>query len=190
MKKSLTIFLTLILLLTACSQNVTRAPLNQLSGNYSLDDAKSDNCVVFEDGDITYGQSAWDSFIENTENGQPETARLGFYYTLGDPSHYSEEYYEEIKDDYPILYINDLSFNGKKYIIESIEEGQLISKEYKYLVKYEGQPRPSALYSEYTYYVLVNDNTVTWDDIEHGMLSSKFGDYIDHYLVYSDLEMY
>lgn len=103
--------------------------MNQLSGNYYLDDAKSDNCVVFEDGDISYGQSVWDSFIEKTENGQPETVRLGFYYTLGDPSHYSEEYYEEIKDDYPILYINDLSFNGKKYIIESIEEGQLISKE-------------------------------------------------------------
>ncbi len=190
MQKLLIIFLTLIFLLTACSQNVTRVSLKQLSDNYSLDDAKSDNCVVFEDGDITYGQAVWDSFIKKTGNGKSTTVRLGFYYTLGDPSHYSEEYYEEIKDDYPVLYINDLSFDGKKYKIESIEDGQLISKEYKYLLKYNGQPSSvSALFSEYTYYVLVNDNTVTWDDIEHGMISSQFGDFIDHYRVYSDLEM-
>lgn len=190
MRKSLIIFLTLIFLLTACSQNVTRVSLNQLSDNYSLDNAKSDNCVIFEDGDITYGQSEWDSFITKTENSKSATVRLAFYYTLGDPSQYSEEYYEEIKDDYPVLYINDLIFDGKKYIIESIEDGQLISKDYKYLIKYDGQPSSvSALFSKYTYYVLVNDNTITWDDIEHGMLSSQLGDYIDHYLVYSDLEM-
>lgn len=190
MKKLIIILLTLIFILTACSHNATRDSLKQLSDNYSLDDAKSDNCVIFEDGDITNGQSEWDSFIKKTGNGKSATVRLGFYYTLGDPSHYSEEYYEEIKDDYPVLYINDLSFDGKKYIIESIEDDHLISKDYKYLIKYDGQPSSvSALFSKYTYYVLVNDNTITWDDIEHGMLSSQSGDFIDHYLVYSDLEM-
>ena len=190
LKKSLIIFLTLIFILTACSHNVARVSLKQLSDNYSLDDAKSDNCVIFEDGDITNGQSEWDSFIKKTENGNSATVRLAFYYTLGDASHYSEEYYEDIKDDYPVLYINDLIYDGKKYTIESIEDGQLISKDYTYLIKYDGQPRSvSALFSKYTYYVLVNDNAVTWDDIEHGMLSSQLGDYIDHYLVYSDLEM-
>lgn len=57
-------------------------------------------------------------------------------------------------------------------------------------MKYNGHPRStSALFSEYTYYVLVNDNNVTWDDIKHGMLSSQSGAYIDHYRVYSDLIM-
>ncbi|ABX43541.1 hypothetical protein [Lachnoclostridium phytofermentans] len=190
MKKSSIIFLIFIFLLTACSQNVTRVSLNNLSDNYGLDDAKSDNCVIFEDGAITSGQSVWDSFIKKTINSKPATVRLGFYYTLGDPSQYSEEYYEKIKDDYPILYIDDLSFDGKKYIIESIEDDELISKEYKYLLKYNGKPNSlNALFSEYTYYVLVNDNTLTWADIEHGMLSSQSGDSIDHYLVYSDLVM-
>lgn len=190
MKKSLIIFSIFILLLTACSQDITRVSLNDLSDNYSLDDAKSDNCVTFEDGDITYGQSVWDTFTKKTLNSKPATVRLGFYYTLGDPSRYSKELYEKIKDNYPILYINDLSFDGKKYIIESIEDGKLTSKEYKYLMKYNGHPRStSALFSEYTYYVLVNDNNVTWDDIEHGMLSSQSGAYIDHYRVYSDLIM-
>lgn len=188
MRKSVIIILALIFLLTACSKNEASASLIQLPDNYNLDDAKSDNCVVFEDSDITYGQSAWDNFITAINNGKSSTVRLAFYYTLGNPSQYSKEYYEEIKDDYPILYIKDLSFDGKKYIIEGVEDGKLVSKEYKYLMKYEGRPNSAtAIFSEYTYYVLVNDNTVTWDDIEHGMLSSQFGDWIDHYIVYSDL---
>ncbi|MDO0826045.1 hypothetical protein [Desulfosporosinus nitroreducens] len=188
MRKSVIVLLVLIFLLTACSKNAANVSLIQLPDNYNLDDAKSDNCVVFEDGDITYGQSAWDDFITATDNGKSSIVRLAFYYTLGEPSQYSEEYYEEIRDEYPVLYIKDLSFDGKKYIIEGVEDGKLISKEYKYLVKYEGRPNSTtAIFSEYTYYVLVDDNTVTWGDIEHGMLSSQSGDWIDHSIVYSDL---
>ena len=188
MRKSILIILALIFLLTACSKNVASTSLIQLPDNYNLDYAKADNCVVFENSDITYGQSEWDNFITAIGNGKPSTVRLAFYYTLGNRSQYSEEYYEEIKNDYPVLYINDLSFDGEKYIIEGVEDGKLLSKEYKYLVKYEGRPNSAtAIFSEYTYYVLVNDNTVTWDDIEHGIISSQFGDWIDHYKVYSDL---
>lgn len=162
--------------------------MTQLPDSYTLEDAKSDYCVVFENGDITYGQNVWDDFITETDNGKSATVRLGFYYTLGNPSQYSEEHYEEIKDAYPVLYIKDLIFDGKKYVIEGIEDGKLISKEYKYLVKYEGRPNSSsANFSKYTFYVLVDDNTVTWDDIEHRMLSSQSGDWIDHFVVYSDL---
>lgn len=190
MKKLIIILLTLIFLSTAYSHDSTKFPLSQLSDNYSLDDAKSDKCVVFENGDITYNQPKWDTFIKKTEKGKSATIRLAYYYTLDDPSHYSEEYYKKIKDDYPILYINDLSFDGKIYTIEFMEEDQLISKEYKYLLKYDGRPRSAnALFSAYTYYVLVNDNTVTWDNIEHGMLSSQSGAWIDHHLVYSDFVM-
>lgn len=188
MKKGILI-LTIILLLTACSKNdQVKVSLKQLPDDYSLEDAKSDNCVVFENIDITSGQSTWDDFIKNTKKGKPSTVRLAYYYTLDDPSRYAKELYEEIKDDYPMLFMKDLRFDGEKYIIEGYEEGQLISKEYTYLVKYEGQPKSTtALFSDYTYYVLVNDNTVTWEDIEHGMLSSKLGDGIDHYQVYFDL---
>lgn len=179
MRRSVIILLVLILLTLS---------LIQLPENYNLDDAKSENCVVFEDGDITYGQSSWDDFITATDNGKPSTVTLAFYYTLGEPSRYSEEYYEEIKDDYPVFYIKDLSFDGKKYNIEGFEDGKLISKEYKYLLKYEGRPNSAtAIFSKYTYYVLVDDNTVTWSAIEHGMVSSKSGDWIDHSTVYSDL---
>ena len=52
---------------------------------------------------------------------------------------------------------------------------------YPYLVKLEGKPRSvNALFDRYEYYVLVHDETLTWSEIEWGMLSSQMGDYIDH----------
>ena len=189
-KKSIIILLSLTFLLTACTKNPAKSFLGQLPGDYDLSDAKNDNCVIFENNNIIYGQAGWDDFISMVENGLSATVRLVFYYTLDDFSYYSNEYYEKIKDDYPIISIKDLNFDGEKYFIEKLEDGKLISKEYKYLLRYEGKPSSSAaLYSGYIYYVLVNNNTVTWDDIEHGMLSSKSGDWIDHFVVYSNLRL-
>jgi len=187
--KRITAFLILIIcILTACENTSGILPYDQLSKDYTLEDAKDDGCVVYEDLDITSGKAVWDKFIEDTENGKNSTVRIAFYYTLGDPSHYSKEYYEEIKDDYPILYIMDLSYDGEKFTLLRTEEGKDYTDEYRYLVKYTGKPRSdSAAYSGYTYYVLVNDNTLTWEEIENGMVSSQSGAWIDHYLVYSDL---
>ena len=183
-----------IAVLAACSANptltksTTGIPLNQLQSDYSLEQAKNDGCVVFEDNDITSGQSEWDAFIKQTGEGKPASIRLAYYYTLGDPSQYAPELYEEIKDDYPMLYVKDLTFDGELYTIEGYEDNQLISKQYQYLMKYEGQPQSStAIFSNYLYYVLTNDDTVTWGEIEHGLFSSQFGAWIDHYLVYTDL---
>lgn len=172
----------------ALTQSSNSVPLNQLPVNYGLEQAKADGLVVFEDGDITSGQSTWDVFIGKTGERKPASVRLAYYYTLGDSSHYSPELYEEIKGDYPVLYIKDLIFDGERYTIEGYEDNQLISKQYQYLMKYEGQPQSlSATFSKYLFYVLTNDDTVTWEEIERGMLSSQFGAWIDHYRVYSDL---
>ena len=43
-------------------------------------------------------------------------------------------------------------------------------------------------YDAYSEYVLVNDRNVTWEDIQKGMFSSQFGDYIAHDTVYVDLQ--
>ncbi|BCK00639.1 hypothetical protein [Anaerocolumna chitinilytica] len=197
MKKYAFVILILIALLLICPvkyqntnsyNNKAYYPLDQLQNDYSLADAKVDNCVVYENGDITYGQSVWDSFTAKTQKGKPATVRLAFYYTLDAPSHYAKEYYESIKAEYPVLYIKDLRFDGNKYVIAGFEEGTLYEKEYKYMMKYKGEPRsPSALFQKYTRYVLVNDNTATWEDIEDGALSSRFGASIDNYPVYTDL---
>lgn len=127
-------------------------------------------------------------FVKTTDEGKSASVRLAFYYTLDDPSKLSAEYYEEVKDDYPVLFVQDLTYDGEKYIIESLEKGRLTSQEYKYLVKYEGEPSSAhATFSWYTYYVLVDDNSMTWEDIERGMVSSNSEDWIAHDIVYSDL---
>lgn len=170
------------------SLNTNYLPLEKIPEDYSLENAIVDKCVVYEDGDITHGQLIWNRFAELTQKGEPASVRLAYYYTLEDSSHYSKEYYETVKDDYPVLYINDLSFNGNKYTVKGYAEGKNYEKEYNYMKKFKGEPRsPSASFSKYVHYVLVNDNTVTWEEIEDGAVSSQFGAYIDNYPVYTDL---
>ena len=55
------------------------------------------------------------------------------------------------------------------------------------MLRYEGEPNSeTALFDSYVKYVLTNDSTVTWDQIERGIFSSQLGDGIDHYTVYND----
>ena len=185
------IFLILILFaLTSCNNIIPVAdymPYADIPDNYSLDDAKNDNCVVYENGSITSGQSFWDSFVGQTEKNTPSFVRLAFYYTIGDPDRYDPAYYEEIKDDYPVLYIQDLKFDGSSYNLSWSEGEEKYSRTYKYLKKFTGEPSSStAIFFDYIYYVLLNDDTVnTWEQIERGIFSSSFGDFIDYQKVYS-----
>ena len=187
MKKAF-VLTVLMLVLGGCSANTGSdyTPYKEIPQDYSLENAKNDSLVAYEDGNITSEQSVWDAFLGKTEKKESCDVRLAYYYTLGDPSQYDPEYYEEIKDDYPVLYIMDLSFDGTVYTLYSIEDGIEHIPQYRFLKHYtETNPPISATYTEREMYVLVNDNDVTWKQIEHGLFSSKFGDYIDHRTVYS-----
>ena len=189
MKKWIPFVLSLPLILAGCaSARLPQQPsLESLPVDYSLEQAKADGCVVFENIRVTSGQEIWDTFLKEVDTGHAATVRLGFYYTL-DPAQCDPAYYESVKDQYPVLYIEELAFDGTRYTIRCLEDGQVRERTYQYLMKYEGEPEsPNASYSSYTRYVLTNDQTVTWRDIEYGMFSSHFGDAIDHHLVYSNL---
>ena len=177
--------------LTACTINGNHSaamdyiPYAEIPKDYTLENAKDDGLVVFEDGSITMGQSIWDDFVVSTENREPNAVRLAFYYTL-DNQNISPEHYAEIKDDYPVLYIQDLSFNGSEYTLYSVEGTEEYTFNYKYLKRFEEtSPPATALYSKRIWYALVNDSEVTGEQIQWGMLSSQSGDYIDHKTVYS-----
>ena len=153
----------------------------------NLKNAKNDNLVIFEDGDITSGQAVWDEFIEITEQGKPYALRLAFYYTVDGqgitPAH---EQYEEIKDDYPLFFIQDLTFDGKIYTLYYVEDEKEYKFEYKYLKRFvEAPPREKIPYRGTIRYVLVNDKEVTWEQIISGMLSSRFDAWIDRKTVYT-----
>ena len=162
-------------------------PYGKIPKSYSINDAIADNCVVYDDLDIVSGQSVWDDFLEKSDDGKSCMVRLAFNYNLGDPAWYEPELFAEIKDDYPMLLVQDLSFDGEKYSLFYTEEDKVYSFEYDYLKRFEGEPHSgTAEYAEYVIYALVNDDTATWDEIEKGKVSSQFGAYIDHQTVYSD----
>ena len=129
MKKNIILVLSVLLMfvITSCNQSDSQilleqlpdnlTPLEQLPDNYSLEQAKKDGCVTHENGDVTQGKEIFEAFYNTAKSGKTAEVRLAFYYTLDDPSRYDPEYYESIKDDYPCLFIQDLSFDGEQYTI-------------------------------------------------------------------------
>ena len=188
MRKRIFAAICCALALCSCASKTEYVPLEEIPDAYTLEDAEEDGCVIFNDGDISTGQDIWDEFLTDVDSGKKATARLVFYYTIGDPSRYAPEYYEAVKDEYPKMYVQDISYDGEKYTLRWFEENEII-RTYKYLMRYEGEPFSEwAMFERYVRYVLVNDDTVTWEDIEHGMFSAIFEDYIDHATVYIDIQ--
>ena len=141
--------------------------------------------VVMEDSDITNGEETWDTFFEKTREGENAQIQIAHYYTL-DREGVSEEYYEQEKDNYPVIYLSSLlHYEGRYYYLvrgyntTEIENGDYCEWDYL-LALYDEPSSATARFSSCVHYVLVNDNTLTWDELEWGMLSSQLGDYIHH----------
>ena len=153
----------------------------------ALEKAIEARYVVHMDGDVTNGQETWEAFLDKVEKGNAASVRLAQYFTL-DRERCSEEYYEANKEDYPVLYLFDLYFDGEIYTLEWKEGNKEYVRNYRYLMHYTGEsPTANASFDTYSRYVLVNDRNVTWEDIQKGMFSSYHGDYIAHNTVYVDL---
>ena len=154
----------------------------------ALEKAIEAGYVIHVDGDVTNGQEKWETFLDKVEEGKTASVRLAKYYTL-DRDSCSEEYYEVNQEDYPVLYLFDLYFDGERYTLEWKEGNKEYVRNYRYLMHYTGEsPTANATYDTYSRYVLVNDQKVTWEDIQRGLYSSQFGDYIAHDTVYVDLQ--
>ena len=181
-----------VLLVTGCHKATTPdeewVDLKDVADNYSLEDARLDGYVIIEDLSVTYGEDIWHDFVDLSTENTPCKVRVVHYYTLDDASRYDPTYYESIKDDYPMMYIFELDYDGDIFSVSHYEEDRLIQSEYKYLMRYEGEPNTlHATFTSYVRYVLVNDDKVTWEDIFHGMLSSQSGTNIPHSSIYTDL---
>lgn len=182
-KRGAVIFIIIFcILLSACA-----APTPDTSADGVLKQVEKDDYVVFENLRLTNGKRTWKRFYDDAMDGEPCSVSLAYYYTL-DKETTSEEYYEAEKDNYPVIYLAELSFDGKEYNIKvwNSDKTELdTDRSYKYLMHYTGEPdSPNARYSTYDYYCLVNDDTVTYKELEWSLLSSQLGDYIDHHRVY------
>ena len=150
---------------------------------YTLKDAKAADYVIISDDQVASGEDTWNDFVLLAESGTPAKIRIFYNYFFSMLSS------RAVMNTYD--HLTEVEFDGEKYISRSVglgQQGQFQKKTYQYLMRYEGKPTsPWAKYDHFLRYVLVNDDTVTWEDIQRGILSSQSGDYISHEPVYTDL---
>lgn len=195
MKKSLLMtFLLMFFLLIACAKldnnvlkNMYDIPYEDLPDDFSLEDAINNDYLVMKNLDYENGEEVFNQFRENIDQKIPCVIRIAFYYTLNKYD-YSEEYYEQIKNNYPMLYISELIFDGTKYIFKQKENGKIHEYEYQYLKnELEDSPGEQATYNKREIYYLVNED-VTFKQITSSYLDSIYGNEIKHAVIFSNYD--
>ena len=157
----------------------------QRCSDTALADAIEAGYVVMEDGIASHGQDIWHEFYEQTQKGKKATVTIAQYHMLN-PDRCDSVYYEIFKQDYPCLYVHELSYDGKQFTLSNSAEE---TKTYEYLMKYEDSPKYAfgSVVPQYRYqYVLTHDNRYTYDQLWMSIASSQPGAYIDHYTIYSE----
>ena len=147
----------------------------------ALEAAQDAGYVIVENGYLTGGNDAWNEFYNKTQEGKHATIYLAHYYTL-DPDRTISTTYEALKQDYPALYIHELSYDGDSFVLRTESD----VKVYEHLMKYVASGTPLAGNSEHkqvTHYVLTHDTTHTWEELRGSIASSVFGAAIDHYTI-------
>ena len=157
---------------------------------YALDQAMAAGFVVMEDGIATSGQDIWKAFYERTQQGKPASVTVVHYYTL-DPETCDRAYYETYRQDYPCLYEIRLDYDGETFTLTEPDGNDVRIRNFSYLMKYDNTAfyAPSSQTPGNRFdYVLTHDNTLTWEELFHGLVSSQMGAYIEHYSIYSEME--
>lgn len=187
MKKRMFAALLFLLLLSSCGVNPEPLPFEELPEDYSLERAKDDGCLVTEDGAVTSGQEAWEEFLNAAEAGKAASVRLCSYYTLDDPSRYDPDYYESVKDGYPMMFLKDLSYDGERFTTLSYEEGQRHEETYSFLRRRE-QTAPSSGV-KIIQYIITDDAESSLEKIGSQLYSSSFSpeDWIPFDIVYQEI---
>lgn len=165
--------LILTICLCACSEIATTGgdlpdytALDQLPEGYGVDDAIADSCVVVVESELVSGGDVWETFLKKTEKGQSCRVRIARYY--------GEENFFDLQD---------LSFDGSSYHVNTAEG---VSEDYRYLKHYEVNIKSSdSDKSVLNSYILVNQEDITYHDIEQFLASSIAveGEGIDFYMV-------
>ncbi len=158
------------------------------SADEALELARNSDAVVFETQGCTSGKNVWDTFYEAVNSKSPASVLCAHYYVL-DKEHVSEELYEEEKDQYPKLFFYLLSYDGKEFSVktrESTVEALDSQDTFPYLRHFTGEAPSTARFDSYDLYVLTEHPTVTWEEIEAGLISSQAGAGYKHCTVYRD----
>ena len=96
---------------------------------------------------------------------------------------------EAEKDNYPQIFLSVLHFDGVEFELigqDDVGGSFRSSGSFKYLKKFEGDLPSGAVYKRYTEYVLVDDDTLTHEEIMKSFYSSNIRDNVRSRTVYSD----
>jgi len=160
------------------------------SADEALAEAKNSDTVVIEFHGCSHGKKVWKNFVEKANSGTPASVLCAHYYEL-DKAHVSNELYQQEKDNYPVLYFYLLEYDGKEFTV-SIRDSKSAENEsketYKYLLHMTGEAPETATVREYDRYVLADDDSLTWEEIERNMVSSILQEPIRHCSVYDDYD--
>ena len=195
MKKILLILIIALSVISFCScaredYSAQEEMFNKvMSADEALEMSMKTDTVVFEMKGCTSGQKVWDEFCAKTAKGKKASVLCANYYVL-DLARISRDLYEEEKDYYPQLYFSLIEFDGKNYTVKTrkSDSEELDSEEtYKFMLHFTGDAASaSAVFESYEYYILADDESLTYDQINRSMFSSRSGDYIRNCRVYTN----
>ncbi|MBO4509712.1 MAG: hypothetical protein J5718_00025 [Lachnospiraceae bacterium] len=141
----------------------------------TLEEIINDGFVVMKNGSVISGEDEWQEFVKKTEVGETAEINIAHYYTL--TGRMAKNLYELSKMDYPTAYLHRLKYDGNCFVFTPLQkiDGKYEimpdnendrEQTYKYMKHYtEKAPSDTALFTTFDKYVLVNDDTVTWEDI-------------------------
>ena len=147
-----------------------------------------DNPVVVNRDSVS-GKEVWNAFFDAVSAGNPASVLCAHYYELH-PESVSAELYEAEKDQYPVLYFYLVEYDGEEYHVRTRDSRKTTldtAGTYAYLLHLTGENPPGALYRYTEEYDLVDDASVTWEQLQRSVYSSHSGDFIRHTPVYVDL---
>lgn len=142
-------------------------PLGELPERYSAEQAMIDGCFVKVDGIARHNQEQFRTFAENSWNGVPGVIRIVNW-------HYGED---------SRCSVMDLGFDGNIYTFSNLEN----TYTFRYLKQFTGQKAwENADHDAFDLYVLVNDETITLEDIYSGELDMSDWKNPAHWTVFAE----
>lgn len=142
-------------------------PLEELPEKYSGEQAMLDGCFVTADGVARENKELFREFARNAQNGIPGVIRTVNW-------HYGED---------SRCSVMDLRYDGDEYTYSSLEN----TYTFRYLKRFAGEKAwEGADHDAFELYVLVNDDTVTLEDIYSGQLDMSDWEHPAHWTVYAD----
>ena len=161
------------------------APFNRVDIS-EIEAVKNSGAVLLLNGSVESGKEIWDDFYAKTAKHMPASIIIADCYTQN--TNVSDELKKAEAGDYPCLYYRKLTYDGIEFVLEPADreagEYVVIKDEYydrhtryfMYLRHFEGEAQfPGMIYSYYDIYILTDDDTDDWDEIESSARLNPMG---------------